>query len=262
MNIAVLSDIHGNLEAFVSVLNDMYSENIDSIINLGDTVGYGAEPDKCLDILMFFCGEKVALPGEMSDSVNRYKGKCTTAVAGNHDWGVIGKLPEGWFNQTALKALKWTEKTLSIRHINFLKSLPIIDKHNNILTVHSSPIHPEEFYYITNSSHAYKALMSSGEQIVLVGHSHIPGIFVLRGENISNGVLYEHQIKGDERLLVNVGSVGQPRDGDPRASYAIFNTDNKTIKITRVDYDIDTASSKIKDAGIPVRYAERLKWGF
>jgi len=261
MKIALISDIHGNLEALSSVIDEILREGIDSIINLGDTVGYGADPDKCLDILIFLCGEEIPLSIEFQEKIKTFKGKCIKRVAGNHDWGVLNKLPKDWFNDMAVKALVWTESRLSQRHINFLNELPLFERFNETLIVHSSPIKPEEFYYITNSSHAYHSLRSTDDKIIFVGHTHIPGIFILKDDEITGGWNYEYEIADNERLLVNVGSVGQPRDSDPRASFAIYDTETNRVRIVRIEYDIDKAANKIKNAGIPVRYAERLKWG-
>jgi diadenosine tetraphosphatase ApaH/serine/threonine PP2A family protein phosphatase len=261
MKVAIISDIHSNLEALSSVIDDILREEISSIINVGDTVGYGAEPDKCLDILMAFCGIEIALPPDIPKEAEKLIGKCSKRVAGNHDWGVLNKLPRDWFNEMAAKALSWTESRLSQRHISFLESLPLVERFDETLIVHSSPIRPEEFNYITSPDNAYHSLRSTDERIVIVGHSHIPGIFILRDNEIYGGWEYEYVLKDGERLLINAGSVGQPRDSDPRASYAIYDTDKKSIKILRVEYDIDTAANKIRNAGIPVRYADRLKWG-
>ncbi|MGQ9705674.1 MAG: metallophosphoesterase family protein [bacterium] len=261
MKIAIISDIHGNLEALSYVINEIIREDVDSIINLGDTVGYGADPDKCLDVLMFLCGIDIAVPSEIPKKVEKLKEKCLKRVAGNHDWGVISKIPKSWFNEMAVRALIWTESQLSERHRNFLDGLPLVEQYNGTFIVHSSPINPEEFNYVIRPEHAYASLKRTEEKVIFIGHSHIPGIFVLKDDKVTGGWEYEHILSDDEKILVNVGSIGQPRDSDPRASYAIYNTKERAIRIIRVEYDIEKAVDKIKSAGIPERYAERLKWG-
>lgn len=240
MRIAILSDIHGNSDAFRKVIEYLKEESHDKIVILGDIVGYGAEPDICLD-----------LARELTDNI----------VAGNHDYGVAGLTSLDYFNDYAKVAIEWTRKRLHTDHIGFLRGLPLSFNLGGILFLHSSPDEPSEWNYIFDWQFAMLQFKYFGEDVLFVGHTHIPAIWVENGSPLF--VVPNETIELDRarRYIINVGSVGQPRDGDSRASFGIFDTDAWSFTNYRIDYDVISAYKKIKDANLPAFLAERLLIG-
>ncbi len=226
MRYAVLSDIHGNLEAFRAVLERLESERVDSYISLGDIVGYGADPSECIRLVR-----------SLSPSIS---------IAGNHDRGVAGTFGLGGFSEHAGTAVLWTRKTLEAQELEYLKSLPVVHKNKNFMLVHGSLEKPEEFNYILTNSDAADSMRLTAASLLFVGHSHMAGIY---------------DLEGGTKRVVNAGSVGQPRDRDPRAGFAIYDDDTADVKIVRVDYDIERARKKIIDAGLPSFLGDRLREG-
>ncbi len=241
MKIAIISDIHGNLEALNAVLKKIEEEKPDKIVCLGDIVGYGANPNECCDIVK-----------KLTDKI----------VMGNHDSAVCMKTPLDWFNPNARTAIEWTMKKLTPDNFDFLSKLPLTLKYENLLFVHASPNSPEEWKYILNAYDAYYELQVIKENVCFIGHSHVPVTFML-DENLDIFMIDREEffIEGGKKYLINVGSVGQPRDFDPRASFGIYDTDKKHFRIIRVDYDIRLAQRKIIEADLPVILAERLLYG-
>jgi predicted phosphodiesterase len=240
---AIFSDIHGNLEAFQAVLNDITTKKIQNLIFLGDIVGYGANPKECIDLLME---------------------KTQAIVAGNHDWGVAGKTSISYFNSVAQVAIEWTISQLSPEYKNFLAQLPLKREEKDFIYTHSTPINPQEWNYIFSEYEAIKNLKTLTKKICFIGHSHIPIIFVLNqsGELLFTTKLSEVILEEKNRYLINVGSVGQPRDGNPKAAYGIFDTEKNTFSLQRVDYDITNAQRKILSAGLPSVLAKRIGMGW
>lgn len=223
MRYAIISDIHGNLQALEVVLEDMRRNKPDRIICLGDLVGYGANPN-----------EVIVLVREVADLV----------VAGNHDHAAVGMSNLWAFNQMAYRAAIWTQENLPPEHTQYLKSLPYSKQDGDLFFVHASPMFPEQWFYIFSRSDAESAMSHAPAAIAFVGHTHIP---------------MDHQTSNGR--LINVGSVGQPRDGDPRAAYTLFNSETGERKLIRLEYDYEKAGSAIKEAGLPEFLAERLKLG-
>lgn len=228
MRQALISDIHGNLEALNQVIQDIRGQSVDRIVCLGDVVGYGPNPCQCLDIVMK---------------------ECEFTILGNHDQAALFD-PEG-FNPVALRAIYWTRDQLDrgpgpASVINgrwdFLSELPKFRKDGNILFVHGSPrdatneyVFPETIY----DQARMNVLFDKVEQYCFQGHTHMPGVFTTDGEFITpEDCNYEFPL-GDEKLMVNVGSVGQPRDEDPRSCYAIVDDKKETISFRRLEYDVD-----------------------
>lgn len=241
MRYAVISDIHGNLEAFQAVLGALSTERIGGYLFTGDIVGYGADPKECIKMLK-----------QLDPAV---------AIAGNHDWGVIGKIDVSYFNEYAQEAVLWTRDVLDAEETNYLNSLPLVYEDEKITLVHGALNMPEEFYYIFDVEDAYVTLSQMKNCLCFVGHSHVPGIFVsnhTKAEYVERSGI---KIDRDRRYIVNVGSVGQPRDGDSRASFAIYDDEEMTVEIKRVGYDIAKAKEKILDAFLPPSLAERLSEG-
>ena len=240
MRIAVLSDIHSNLEALDSVLKRIEEDGIDEILCAGDLVGYGADPNEC---------------------VERVK-KCSSAVVcGNHDYAAVGLADPDFFNSVARNAVVWTGEQLTESNKNYLIKLPLSLSRDGFRLVHASPSRPEKWNYIFHTVEANRELHSFGEKVCFIGHSHKPIFF--RSDGIDCRMSSEESIefKDNERYLVNVGSVGQPRDGDPRACFAVYSPDEGWVKLIRIAYDIQAAQKKMALAGLPRVLAERLSYG-
>ena len=242
MRIAILADIHSNLEALSAVLADATEHvAVDEVWCLGDTVGYGPDPDACLDTVL---------------SMNH------VLVAGNHDLAAVGKISLSDFNPYAAAACRWTTTQLSQEHTEHLASLPLRVEQTSFTLVHGSPRDPV-WEYVVSLDVAQACFDHFTTAYCVVGHSHIP--FICRqGERIA--ALIEAPLGspvplGQERLIVNPGSVGQPRDGDPRASYAIYVTEENSLEFRRVPYDLVATQKKMRLAGLPENMAERLKYG-
>jgi predicted phosphodiesterase len=243
MKFGIISDIHSNSEALDCILNNM--EKVDELICLGDIVGYGADPNYC---------------------VKKIKDLNCRCIGGNHDFGVIGKININYFNDAARKAILWTSRKLEENNKKFLlnlnKKIQVIE---NIFAVHGSPRDPI-FEYILDKNSAYDIFKKYDFKIYFIGHSHLAGCFSFNKSN--NQVNYTDFINGgyieilkNKRYIINCGSVGQPRDGNPDASYGIYDTEYKVIKIYRISYPIYLTQKKIINAGLPKVLADRLSWG-
>ncbi|MCR9293440.1 MAG: metallophosphatase family protein [bacterium] len=234
MRHALISDIHGNLEALTTVMRDIQSQNIDRIICLGDIVGYGPNPCQCLDTVMKHCD---------------------FTILGNHDQAALFD-PEG-FNPVALRAIYWTRDELdrgpgSANIINarwdFLSELPRFRREEDILFVHGSPrdatneyVFPETIY----DQARMRLLFERVSSYCFQGHTHMPGVFTTDGEFITPDECdYEFEL-GNEKLMINVGSVGQPRDEDPRSCYAVLDDQRHMLYFRRVEYDIEQTIRQI-----------------
>lgn len=236
---ALVSDIHANLEAFSAVLEVIEKEDCDEIICLGDIVGYGANPRECIKL------------------VRDYEMK---TIAGNHDFACIGRTNINYFNTYAKEATLWTRKVTTDKDKEYLSELPLVDYHENFTVVHGTLYHPELFDYIQTTYDAYLSLQLLENQICFLGHSHVPMTF-FQGDLISYTLNPHVKVDDGVKALVNIGSVGQPRDDNPRASFALYDSDSNEIEIRRVEYDVEAASEKIIKAGLPAPLAERLKYG-
>ena len=234
MRQALISDIHGNLEALTQVLADIASQKVDRIVCLGDIVGYGPNPCECLDQVMR---------------------KCDLTILGNHDQAALFD-PEG-FNPVALRAIYWTRDELDrgpgpASVINgrwdFLSELPKFHQQENILFVHGSPrdatneyVFPETIY----DQARMKVLFDRVKHLCFQGHTHMPGVFTTDGEFITPDECNYRFMLSDEKLMTNVGSVGQPRDEDPRSCYVIVDDAKQEIEFRRVEYDFEKTIEKI-----------------
>jgi predicted phosphodiesterase len=241
MRYGIFADIHSNLEAFEAVTEAYQREMIDAFFCVGDIVGYGANPSECVK-----CIKKI-------------KACC---IAGNHDWAAVEKISMGKFNDDAKEAMRWTSTQLNENEKEFLKSLELVNREDDFIFVHGTLHCPEEFNYLIDFSQMVHTLALMDRPICFVGHSHVPRFFV---EGEDGKVKEQHEfvvnLQVKNRYIVNVGSVGQPRDGNPKASYCIFDLEKRTIEIKRVAYDIKKAQDKILKAGLPVKLASRLALG-
>ncbi len=232
MKYAIISDIHSNLEALQKALSIIDEKKVDEIICLGDVVGYGANPNECVDLV---------------------RSRCSLTVLGNHDAAALDTLLAHDFNAIARKAVVWTAEHLTEESKAFLLSLPMVEHKEDILFVHSSPDAPEAWDYIIDSDDAASAILHFDEQICFIGHTHVPGIYSRRGRAKS--------IDRDEQYIVNVGSIGQPRDGNPKLAFGIFNSTTWEYELIRSEYDIQKAAEKIYAAKLPEELGNRLMYG-
>ena len=240
MKFGVYGDIHGNLEALEVALAEFEKEQIDYFVCLGDIVGYGANPCECIELVR----EREGI-----------------TVAGNHDFAIAGKLNIDFFNSYAKEAVLWTRKELSREHIQYLRDLPLVKEYEDVLTaVHGTLNFPEMFDYIQTSYDAHLSLELLENPVCFLGHSHVPVSFK-QGPTVTFSMESEIEIPLDSKTLVNIGSVGQPRDENPKASFCVFDTDLGKATIRREDYDIEKAANKIIGAGLPEILGERLKYG-
>jgi putative phosphoesterase len=240
MRYGIFSDIHGNLEAFQEVINVYKNEKIDKYLCVGDIVGYGADPKECID---------------------KTRQLQALAVAGNHDWAAVGMTDITYFNPVAEQAILWTRAKLSDEEKDFLKSLKLVYENSDLILVHGTLNKPEEFNYLMDVELAQVDFKLMKKNICFIGHSHIAGIFIEAKGKISYSVQTQIKIDPNKKYIVNVGSVGQPRDRDNRASFCIFDSDRKEVYLKRVDYSIDKAQAKIIKAGLPPFLAARLSTG-
>jgi len=237
---AVISDIHGNFEALDAVLGDA-AACTDVVLCLGDIVGYGADPVAC---------------------VERIAERAQAITAGNHDHAVAGRLDLDWFNTSARAALEWTRGHLDADHRAYLGALPLVAEVGDAILVHASPDHPEEWDYLVSAEDGFAAFAAFSTRLCLVGHSHLPAAWSVgsSGPEFRAGT-FEVEFAAGRRYIVNVGSVGQPRDRDPRAAYGLWDVERGTLTIRRVAYDVERARRKILAAGLPRVLADRLAWG-
>ncbi len=237
---AIVSDVHGNLEALDTVLGDIERRGITSIVCLGDFVGYGASPNECIETL---------------------RPRVRAAVAGNHDLAACGKLKLAYFNPDAAAAARWTDEHLSDSSRAYLQELPFEARWEGMLLVHASPSSPGSWHYVLSTSDAEMEMESYEEPVCMIGHSHVPGAFEWGRRGIRYTRDAEIPLQVECRYLVNVGSVGQPRDGDPRAAYLVVDDERGALTHVRLEYDIEGAMQRIVAAGLPRFLAERLQWG-
>ena len=243
MRYLVLSDIHSNLEAFQSVLDD--AGPVDEIWCLGDVVGYGPDPNACVELL-------------------RTRGHI--CIAGNHDWATLGKLDLRDFNPDAREANLWNRKQLTPENLAYLDALPETLVRGDFTLTHGSPRHPI-WEYIIYPSTAEVNFQHFETAYCLAGHTHTPVIFRLQTGSETVAEALPPALDGamalrGERLIINPGSVGQPRDGDPRASYALLDEEAMTIEHRRVAYPLETTQSKMTEHGLPLRLVLRLGYGW
>jgi diadenosine tetraphosphatase ApaH/serine/threonine PP2A family protein phosphatase len=237
----IISDIHGNLEAFEAVLKQL--KDVNQLINLGDIVGYGPNPNECVEKI-----REMNIP----------------SVAGNHDKAVTGELDFTWFNPSAKEAVFWTQRTIFQENLEYLKKLPAAMEGNDFQAVHGSLRVPLE-EYVNCLVDAIPTFERMTRPLCFVGHSHRPLYFARTREGDYDGRALkdgdEILVDDYEKVIINVGGVGQPRDGDPRASFGIYNSKTKIFTLRRVEYDIKTVQEKMKIAKLPQSLIDRLSFG-
>ncbi len=240
MRYGIFSDIHGNWEALQEILRFCQKEGVNDFISLGDVVGYGANPKECLDMI---------------------RGLDTVCVAGNHDWAVSGRFNFENFHHDAQEAVIWTRNQLFSDDMDFLNSLSLVFKNEEFIAVHGTLGEPERFRYLFYMSDALQTFHLMDRPICFTGHSHVPQVLVQEGERVVCLNKMSVKANSDYKYIVNVGSVGQPRDGNPKASCCLFDSQTRDIDIVRISYDYQSACDKILKAGLPPSLAYRLLIG-
>ena len=241
MRLGIFSDIHANHEALSAVLEAYRSEKIDVYYCLGDTVGYGGSPNECADLV-------------------REVAKKT--ILGNHDAAVSGRMDYSYYYEAARHALDAHAAMLSADNMAWLKSLPYQELLGeiNVLLCHGSPVRLEEFEYIFAPEQARECLplWEKLGHITLIGHSHLCKVFALTKSSVEEMPAVDFDLAPDKKYIVSVGSVGQPRDFDNRASYTVFDTEKESFHFRRVEYDIELAADKVLRAKLERNFAHRL----
>ncbi|MBT5738590.1 MAG: metallophosphoesterase family protein [Planctomycetes bacterium] len=239
MRIAVISDIHGNLEALTSVFELLDQQGVDRTLCLGDVVGYGPDPGACL---------------------SKIQDRCDVIVAGNHEHAVLDLLDLDYFNPIARQATLWTRSQLDEEQLEYIRSWPLVHHEPEFSIVHGSLDQPDLFDYIQTTWDAHLSFQQLKTPVCFIGHSHVPVSFLL-----SDVIRYNTdavvELQEGLQAIVNVGSVGQPRDGNPAASLVIYEPEERRIERFRVEYDIEAVQQKIRQSGLPEFLAERLAEG-
>jgi len=239
MRYGIFSDVHANLEAFELVLDSYKKEKIDKFIYLGDVIGYGANPNECSRVLKDF------------DPV---------CIAGNHEWAALNKISADYFSQSAKEAIAWTKGVLNKYSSDYLNTFSLTFEEDDFICTHGDLIEPNKFFYISDIKDARVNFRVLNKRICFVGHSHRMGVFCNTGE-VTYIQDYEIKLKAENKYIVNVGSVGQPRDGDPRACFCVYDSDKKTISFMREEYDIKKATDKMAEKNLPSVLISRLYKG-
>jgi diadenosine tetraphosphatase ApaH/serine/threonine PP2A family protein phosphatase len=241
MSWAIFSDVHGNLEALEAVAEDFGRRGITRAFFIGDAVGYGPSPNECLKMI-----------AELT----------TVRLMGNHDHAVLQENGPEEFNKHAQAAIRWTRTALNAEARQILHSFTMSQTVGQHHLVHASPLRPQHWDYILDQLTALAALKNFSEWVCFVGHTHQPRIFQeAKDSPCSELPAADLHIKDDARYIINVGSVGQPRDGDPRACYAVYDPERQQLTYARVPYDIEKTQDKMRAVGLPEFLIDRLETG-
>lgn len=240
MKIAIFSDVHANLAALQAVQNDIDRVGVSARLCLGDSVGYGADPRACLDLLLQ---------------------SCDVLLAGNHDLAAAGRLSLDRFSGLARHAVDYARALLTEPQRKRLAEMHDEEWWGDLLLVHASPADPAEFPYVRDAEAARAQFDARQFRAAFYGHTHLPLAFEDDGERVGLTARPRLELKAGMRYLCNVGSVGQPRDQDPRACWALYDSDARTVAFRRVAYDIEATTARIKEAGLPEALAARLLVG-
>ncbi len=240
MKFAIIADIHGNLEAFQVVLADIKEQKCTHYACVGDVVGYGANPKECLKIV-----RDLDMP----------------CVKGNHDEYCSIDEPLDGFNPHAAEAVNWTRRQLTDEERQWLRELKYFRMVTSFSMVHATLDGPQRWGYVFDRLAAAASFTYQNTPVCFFGHTHVPVAFIRDKENVRGGTYSKFKVDPARKYFVNVGSVGQPRDNIPKAAYVVYDLDEATIELRRLEYDIAAAQKKIREAGLPERLAERLAFG-
>jgi predicted phosphodiesterase len=239
MRIGIFSDTHSNLEALGAVMGKLREEKLDKLICLGDTVGYGANPNECCDIV---------------------RDVAAFTILGNHDAAVAGRMDYSYYYDAARNALDLHASMLTAPNMAWLKSLPYEVREEHMAFCHGSPVNLEEFDYIFAPEQAAHCLPEFDRlaDVTFIGHSHLCKAFALDREEVHEVVSTRFEVRKGMRYVVSVGSVGQPRDYDPRASYVTYDSSTRQFEFKRVAYDVESAARKIFESKLERNFGNRL----
>ncbi len=242
MRYAIISDVHSNIEALDAALAIALAERVEGVLCLGDVVGYGPNPNEC---------------------VARVRDVATACVLGNHDVAAIDNFGMQYFNPAAREAMRWTQRVLTRENLDWLDQLGYEFRMPDFLLVHGAPV--TYFEYILDKPAAARAFDATDAPLIFVGHTHIAEVYALGADGT---IAHRHLQQGgevtlapDERYLINVGSVGQPRDLNPLASFGIYDSELRTVRVVRFPYAIDAVQEKIAEAHLPPALGRRLLVG-
>ena len=239
MRFAIFSDIHSNLEALEAVMADARQRRCTHFVCLGDVVGYNANPGECIELVR-----------ELDCPV----------VKGNHDEQATFPASSERFNELAERAIEWTRERLNEQHREWLCGLPLQQRVHDFTIVHATLDTPEQWGYVFNNLDAAASFTYQRTNVCFFGHTHVPMVFV-RDESVRRERVEHVRIEPAKKYFINMGSVGQPRDGNWRAAYCIYDTENNLVQQFRVKYDLAAVQKKIAEAGLPRLLAERLAIG-
>jgi diadenosine tetraphosphatase ApaH/serine/threonine PP2A family protein phosphatase len=241
MRTAILTDIHANLEALTACIEAAEKQKVDRFVCLGDTVGYGADPNAACDLV---------------------RARCAFTVLGNHDAAVAGRMDYSYYYAAAREVLDWTALQLSPENMQWLRGLPYQHPEGDIFYGHASPRDPQAFEYVFALEQAEDLVQRADNlaRLTFIGHSHLQRAFVL-GKPVKD--VWNERLRVDEgrRYLVSIGSCGQPRDYDPRAGYGIWDDGASVVEFHRVPYNAEKTARKILEAGLSPHFARRLLHG-
>jgi diadenosine tetraphosphatase ApaH/serine/threonine PP2A family protein phosphatase len=240
MTTVLLSDIHANLEALQAVLVEIDARRPRRVLCLGDVVGYGASPNECLDLV---------------------RSRCDVVLLGNHDAAASGGPEAARFNIYARAAAEWTSKVLTRENREYLQKLPLTSPQGSFLCVHASPAMPRDWEYLLDRFDAEPQFAYFTEPVCFIGHTHQPAIFQADPGGTKSLPVGTMRLEHGRRYIVNVGSVGQPRDRDPRACFVVLHEGSGEVEYVRVPYDVAGAQTKIRAAHLPDVLAARLTTG-
>ncbi|MCK5803923.1 MAG: metallophosphoesterase family protein [Lentisphaeria bacterium] len=236
--VAVFGDIHGNLQALEAVLSDIKQRGVSSCVCTGDLVGYGANPNECVQMI-----RDLGCP----------------AVLGNHDHHCTSAEPLDKFNFVAAMSVLWTRDNLEEEHKEYLRKLPLVCEGENFTVVHADLSSPQDWSYVLDDETARTMFEDMRKPVCFIGHSHSPLAYVMDGAGkISVGPIGDERIESSGKYIVNVGSVGQARDGNPAAAYVLFDVESLSVELVRVEYDVEAAQEAILRVDLPPRNARRL----
>jgi putative phosphoesterase len=239
MKIGIFSDTHANLEALTAVIDAFEEEGVDKLVCLGDTVGYGANPNECCDIV---------------------RKEAAFTILGNHDAAVAGRMDYSYYYDAARQALDLHATMLTPPNMTWLQSLPYEVREGHISFCHGSPVNLEEFEYIFAPEQAARCLPEWERlaDVTFIGHSHLCKSFALDRDDVHEVVAQKFELRPGHKYIISVGSVGQPRDYDNRASYTVYDSEARLFEFKRISYDIDTAAQKIFSAKLERNFGNRL----
>jgi predicted phosphodiesterase len=241
--LAIISDIHSNYEALTTVFRYLDQQRIDDVICLGDVVGYGADPNPVCDLV---------------------RQRCKVTLLGNHDAATIGAMSTDYYQPSAKEAIYWTRGQINDENFQWLYGLPFTHKREPLAFFHAAPYRPSGWFYVAQlqeAQHHNSGIYAKLERWNFVGHSHLTRAFAVNGKKTKEVSGEELIGKDDRKYLVNVGSVGQPRDRDPRLCFGLYDPNFDSFQHVRLPYDIDATAKKIMNAGLDQKFARRLALG-